>query len=86
MFSLFKYTQGKWDELVPLSRSAIKPYPEVNTLSVYFNQGNIDLYINGSSVASYSDKGPFHSTGLGAFANDAGYRLIVDNFFAYDEK
>jgi hypothetical protein len=42
----------------------MKPYPEVNTLGVYFNKGQIELYINGILVTSYTDMQPYHFSGL----------------------
>jgi len=88
MFRLLKHTQAKWSELVPFSPShgTIKSYPEVNTLSVYFNNGEIGLFINGKSMASYSDKEPFQFVGVGGFVDNFGFRLIMDNFFAYNDK
>ena len=80
---LLKYNTGKWEELVPFTQSIVRPYPETNTLSVYFDGGEIELYINGDLVNSVSDRKFFRSTGVGVFVNNSGYRLIVDNFFAY---
>ncbi len=85
-FSLYKYAPGKWDALVPFSNTEINPYPEVNTLSAYFNKGQIELYINGNLVTSCSDQQPYTSVGVGVLADNSSYRLIVDNFFAYSEK
>lgn len=85
-FALFRYASGKWESLVPYTRGPIRPYPEPNTLSAYFNNGNLELYINGNLTASYVDKEPFRSNAVGVFVNDAGYRVLVDNFFAYADK
>lgn len=85
-FRLHKYNTGKWDELVPYTHSRLKPYPQVNTLSVYFDAGNIELYINGEIVSSFLDENAFRSTGAGVFVTSNGYRLIVDDFFAYTEQ
>ena len=85
-FRLLKYNNGKWDELVPLTYSVLKPYSEENTLSIYFDAGDIELFINGNLVSSFSDNNFFQSKGIGVFVQSTGYRLIVDNFFAYDEK
>jgi hypothetical protein len=85
-FRLSKYNTGKWDELVPFTQGTVKPFPEANTLSVYVDAGDIELYINGEIVSSFSDKNFFRSTGVGVFVMNNGYRLIVDNFFAYGGK
>jgi hypothetical protein len=85
-FCLFKHTAGDWDELIPFSRGNIRPYPEINTLSVYFNMGNIQLYINGELASTYLDESPLQFTGVGAFTNSAGYRVIMDDLFIYSEK
>jgi len=85
VYYLFKYLSGEWNELIPFSRGEIRPYPEVNTLSAYYVQGNIELFINGELVASYLDQQPLQYVGVGAYVAGSGYRLIVDNFFAYSE-
>jgi hypothetical protein len=84
-FRLFRYNAGKWTELIPYSPAELSPYPQATTLSIYFDKGNIELYINGKSVSKYSDKDYFQSKDVGIFVNNSGYRLIVDDFFVYDE-
>jgi hypothetical protein len=85
-FQLLKFNSGKWSEPVPYSEYAISPYPEPTTLSVYFDKGNIELYINGKLVSTFFDADFFQSRETGVFASNTGYRLIVDNFFVYDGK
>jgi hypothetical protein len=85
-FRLLKYNTGKWDELVSFTQSVVKPFPEANTLSVYFDAGEIELYINGGLVSGFTDSNYYRSTGVGVFTSNTGYRLIVDNFFAYGGK
>lgn len=85
-YRLLKFNTGKWDELIPFAEVTINSYPEVNTLSVYFDGGDIELYINGELISSFNDKTYFKSGGTGVFVNDSGFRLIIDNFFAYSEK
>lgn len=84
-FHLLKYNTGKWEEPVLFTPSTLKPFPQDNTLSVYFDSGDIELYINGDLVSTLTDSNYFRSTGVGVFANQQGYRLIVDNFFAYSK-
>jgi hypothetical protein len=83
---LLKYNTGKWDELVPFTQAIVKPFPEANTLSVYFDAGDIELFINGDLVSRFTDNNFFRSTSVGVFVTNTGYRLIVDNFFAYGGK
>jgi hypothetical protein len=85
-FRLFKYAAGDWGELIPFSHGNIRSYPEANTLSVYFNMGNIQLYINGELVSTCVDDSPLQFTGVGAFSNNSGYRVIMDDLFIYNEK
>jgi len=85
-FRLFKYNAGKWTELIPFSHGEISPYPQATTLSVSFDKGHMELYTNGTLVSKYSDMDFFQSRDVGIFVNSGGYRLIVDDFFVYDEK
>jgi len=65
------------------SSNSIKSYPETNTLSVDFDAGIINLYINGQAVKSVTDKNPTDFGKVGVYVGDAGCKLIVDNLFAY---
>ena len=85
-FRLLRYNAGKWSELIPYSPTDISPYPRATTLTVHFDKGQMELYINGKLLTKYSDKDYFQSKDIGIFANHGGYRLIVDDFFIYDEK
>jgi hypothetical protein len=82
---LFKYNAGKWTELVPYTSADIMPYPQFNTASVFFDKGQMELYINGDLVSKCFDKDFFQSKNVGVLVNDAGYRLLVDDFFISDE-
>jgi hypothetical protein len=44
-------------------------------LSVYFDQGRMELSLNGNLMAEYSDKEFFPSSDVGMFMTDTGYRL-----------
>jgi hypothetical protein len=44
------------------------------------------MYVNGQLVSTYLDEKPFQFTGVGMFAADAGFRLIVDDLFVYAEE
>lgn len=85
-FRLFKANAGQWTELIPFTRASVRPYPHVNTLSVYFNKGAMELYINGELVSEYTDEDFLHSKDVGMYVDDIGYRLLVDDLFVYDVK
>jgi hypothetical protein len=82
---LLKRTALQWNELVFIPDIQVKPYPEENTLSVYFNVGDIELYVNGAMAGKYTDENPLQSLNIGAFVNGNETRLIVDNFFFFEE-
>jgi len=85
-FFLDKKTKDGWISLFSARSTIIKPYPGTNTLSIYFDHGTIDLYINGQPVTTYEDKEPFNKGKIGIYTNDSGFQVIVDNVFAYNEK
>lgn len=85
-FRLFKANAGKWTELVPYTGTNTSRYPNLNTLSVYFDRGAIQLYINGELVSEYSDQDFLHSKQVGVYVDDIGYRLLVDDLFIYNKK
>jgi hypothetical protein len=85
-FRLQKANGGGWNDIVPLTSHATSRYPDPTTLSVYFDKGNIELYINGELVSKFTDPDFFQSTGVGLFMDGAGHRLIVDDFYVYGEK
>lgn len=81
----FRQTPNNWILLIDYTKTSMNKYPKENILSVYFKKGNIELFINGNQVATYLDEKPLQFSGVGVFVNNYGYRLIVDNFFAYTE-
>lgn len=83
---LQKYNSNVWENLLPETSIELKPYPEFNTLSVFFDKGNIQLYANGMQVMSYLDKNQFNSNNAGVLVSNMSARLIVDNFFVCSEK
>jgi hypothetical protein len=80
-----KQAQYDWILLIDYTKANMNRYPNVNILGVFFKKGSIELFINGDQVATYLDEKPLHSSGVGVFVNNYGYRLIVDNFFGYSE-
>ena len=85
-YALDKRSVDKWDTLASGTSRAILPYPVANTLSVYFDNGEMRLYINGQKVISYKDKKPIKKGELGMYVNDGNFKLIADNLFAYSIK
>jgi hypothetical protein len=83
-FRLFKANAGQWTELVPYTRAKMRRYPNANTLSVYFDKGVIELYINGELVSEYTDQEFLHSKDFGVYVDNSGYRLLVDDLFIVD--
>ncbi len=83
---LYKYTAGGFVNLFSKNHFQLHSYPEPNTLSVYFSKGEIELYANGELINTLIDDNPLNSRGVGAFISDSSARLIVDNFFTYDDK
>lgn len=85
-YSLLKLEKHEWSYLRYGESKLIRQYPNVNTLSVDFDQGVITLYINGTHVDSYADEAPNNSGAVGVISNATGFQLIVDNLFAYNKK
>ncbi len=82
-YSLNKFQDDNWSNLASGESDLIRSYPETNTLSVDFEAGVINLYINGQVVTSTTDKNPTDFGKIGVFVGDSGFKLIVDNLFAY---
>ncbi len=83
---LQKYDSNEWENLLPVTKVELRPYPEFNTLSVLFDKGNIELYVNGVQSMTYLDQNLFNSKNAGVLISDMAARLIVDNFFVCNEK
>lgn len=83
-YSLFKLVDDEWNTLIDATYSdQIRAHPNTNTLSVYFDQGYMELFVNGFMVDSYTDPDPFSGGGIGLIVDDAGAELYGDNVFAY---
>lgn len=83
-YSLLKYGSSKWNTLVPSSNAqTIRKYPESNTLSIYFDNGSVELYINGTLESTFRDQTPYNDGAFGVYVDNSGFTLLVDNFFAY---
>lgn len=83
---LLKITGSDTDALIADIKAELEPYPNPNTLSVYFDDGRIELYTNAELVSSYTDKQPFRYTGVGVLVWFPGFRVVADNFQGYSEK
>lgn len=81
---LYRQTSGQWNEFAAVEDAPLSPYPEATTLSVFMDNGKIDLYVNGEMVSTYVDENPLQSTNFGVFASGNEARVIIDNFFIYD--
>jgi hypothetical protein len=85
-YYLQKQLGDDWIDLLSGSSKMIKTYPETNTLSVYFDHGSIELFINGEKITTYIDNDPINTGAIGFIANDSYFKLVVDNLFAYNKK
>lgn len=85
-YYLQKNEKSGWVNLDSGSSQIINDYPEANTLSVYFDHGSIELFINGVKVTTHVDKTPINKGKIGFIADDANFKLLIDNLFVYNEK
>jgi hypothetical protein len=84
-FSLDQSTTNGWKSLISReTTNLINEYPKSNTLAVRFDQGTMNLYINGTLAGSYKDTNPPICRRTGAYINGGLIDLIVDNVFAYN--
>ena len=83
-YSLAKVVNGEWTPLIDWTPSAsIKFYPFVNTVGASFRDGNLDLFINGQKVATYTDKQPLKSGRIGFSVDTDGVRLLASKVIVY---
>ena len=83
-YSLFKLKDDEWITLIDTTLSdRINGYPHNNTLSVYFEQGYMELFINGFKVDTYNDTESLRGGWIGLIVEDAGAELYGDNVFSY---
>lgn len=85
-YYLRKNVEDGWIDLTTGSGPGIKAYPAANTLSIYFDHGKIELFINGEKTTTYTDKTPINKGKIGFIADNDQFKLLIDNLFAYDEK
>ena len=83
-YALFKLIDDEWFTLIDETFSEeINSHPNTNTLSVSFDQGHIELFINGIMVDTYKDSKFLKNGEIGLIIDDAGAELFGDNVFAY---
>lgn len=79
-YFLYHRTKDNWSLRMSGKTQRIASYPAVNRIGIYINKGTIEFYINEKIVDTYEDNGTsFQSGGFGFYANDAGFKLIIDN-------
>jgi hypothetical protein len=84
-FSLAKVSNGEWNPLIDWTPSpAIKFYPFVNTIGVSYRDGNIDLFVNGQKLATFSDKQALKSGRIGFSVDTDGVRLLASKVLVYN--
>ncbi len=81
-FGLLKNINGKWTVLIDFQSAPSRQFPDKNTLSAYVESDVIELYINGEKVGTFTDTQPLSANGFGAYADNIGFRLFVDDFYA----
>lgn len=83
-YTLIKLVNDEWFTLIEATPyDELQGHPHSNTLSVFFDEGNIELYINGARVSNYIDPDPFLEGRIGMIIDDKGGTMLVDNVFAY---
>lgn len=84
-YSLFKYASDDWEVFINREPSnTINKYPGSNTLGVKYDQGKMDLYINGILVDSYMDENQPSCNKIGVFVDGSNLEIFADNIFVYD--
>jgi hypothetical protein len=87
LYALFKSTGNGWDLLIePAASTAVNEYPVSNTLSVLFDEGRLELYVNGVHLATHEDPEPFDCTQYGIFVDGGTTEIMADHLFAYEVK
>jgi hypothetical protein len=84
-YALYKHKGDNWEPLIINAPSKeIHKFPASNTLAVNFDDGHIDLYINGSHAETYNDADPLVCRWSGVIIGDGKVNLSVDNVYAYN--
>jgi hypothetical protein len=83
-YALIKLVDDEWITLIEDTISEeINNHPKINTLSVSFEEGYMELFINGVMVDTYKDTKPLKNGEIGFIIDNAGAELFGDNVFAY---
>jgi len=85
-YSVYRHQEDNWESLIETTRSeAIHKYPAANTLAVFFDDGQMNLYINDTFIDSYADADPFDCTWAGVIIGDGKVSLSADNVYTYNQ-
>ena len=83
--SLWQSAWTGWESLISSKTSPIiNSFPVTNTLGVYFDRGEMQLFVNNTLVNSYKDKDPFECRKSGFIVNDGKVDMTADNVFSYN--
>ena len=83
-YELHKHSATGWETLIDSQYApSLNDFPLSNTLGLYFEHGQMELYINNTNVISYQDTKPLTCRKAGLYVNDGGFDMVVDNIFAY---
>jgi len=85
-YALYKLTENEWSKLIPWTEDSAVQSGVLNTLGVQVsNDGSqMDLWINGIYVNSYTDSDPYGSGKIGLFVNNSGTELVGDGVVVYN--
>jgi len=79
-YSLLKLVKGSWTTLITWTAvTNIFSSPQTNIIGVDFQNGTMDLYINGEKIATFIDNDPYNAGRIGFIADKEGVGLIGGN-------
>jgi hypothetical protein len=79
-YNLYRHVSDTWALQISRESYLIKSFPDVNTLGVYLRQSDVEFYINGEIVDSYTESGRSFQLGrFGLYSGNSGFKLVVDN-------
>ncbi len=83
-FDFLKHSSRGWETIVRnKSTILLKEFPNPNILGVFFNNGEVKLYINNNLVYSYKDEEPLTCSRLGFFVDDGEFNMQGDDIMIY---
>ncbi|MGB8981446.1 MAG: hypothetical protein WCC12_06195, partial [Anaerolineales bacterium] len=63
--------------------NSINKHPLSNIVAVYFDGGDIEVYVNNVRVTTYADPHPFECKWAGLIISNGDIDLLADNVFSY---